>query len=63
MSMPTYERRYYLDMLIRENTKKNDMMEEKMENMKNSSAKGTRNTKIGGEQLKNKLKSGEIKVD
>lgn len=57
---PTYERRYYLNMLVGENKKKNEMMEQKMEEIRGSNSSGSRTTRIGGEQLKSKLKSGEI---
>lgn len=61
LSMPTYERRFFLTLLINENKKKNEMMEEKMSEMKNkSSGKNTRTTKISGDALKAKLLSGEI---
>jgi hypothetical protein len=60
LSSPTYERKFFLRTLIGENNKKNEMMEERMQNMKNKNAKGTRSSTIGGEQLKSKLKSGEI---
>lgn len=56
---PTYERRFYLDLLINENKRRTEQMEEQRNNML-SSSKGVRNTKISGEQLKAKLKSGEI---
>ena len=35
-------------------------MQAQMESSKTKNSKGTRTTKVGGEQLKNKLKSGEI---
>lgn len=57
---PTYERRYYLNMLINENKKSNEMMEQKMQEIKGKNSSGSRTTRIGGEQLKSKLKSGEI---
>lgn len=57
---PTYERRYYLNKLINENKKKSEMMEQKMEEMKGRNSSGSRTTRIGGEQLKSKLKSGQI---
>ena len=60
MSLPTYERRFFLSTLINENTKKNEEMEERLQDSKNSGARGTRSSRVGGEQLKAKIKSGEI---
>lgn len=60
LAMPTYERRFYLTTLINENTKKNEMMEEKLQESKNSGARGSRTTTVSGEQLKSKLKTGQI---
>lgn len=47
-------------LLINENNKKNEMLEEQREEMKNSSSKGTRSKRVSGDTLKAKLKSGEI---
>ena len=61
LSTPTYERRFFLTLLINENKKKNEMMEEKMAEAKSSSGgKGTRTTRVSGDTLKAKLLSGEI---
>ena len=60
LAMPTYERRFFLTTLINENTKKNEMMEEQMEQAKTSGSKGSRSTRISGDTLKAKMKSGEI---
>jgi len=54
--MPTYERRYYLKLLIDENTKRNESVREQT----TSTGKGTRTRRVSGDTLKNKLKSGEI---
>ena len=57
LNLPIYERRYYLSLL----TKQARQREEQYEEMKNkSSGKSGRTTKISGEALKSKLKSGEI---
>lgn len=60
LSTPTYERRFYLTTLVNEHTKKNEMMEEKMAEARSNNSSGSRTTRVGGEQLKAKLKSGEI---
>ena len=62
LSCPTYERRFFLQMLINEANKKNEMAEEHARAAKANSggSKGSRNTTISGDQLKAKLQSGEI---
>ncbi len=57
---PTYERRFYLQMLINEANRKNELMEEAQQARANSGGRGSRNTRISGDQLKAKLQSGEI---
>ncbi len=56
--MSVYERRSYLSLLLNENTKKSEMIEEENEKLKNKN--GSRTTRVSGDQLKAKLKSGEI---
>ena len=58
MSMSVYERRNYLTLLLNENTKKTEMIEEQNQNLK--SGNGSKTTRVSGEALKAKLKSGEI---
>lgn len=60
LNMSVYERRQYLTLLINENQKKNEAIEEQKEQYTNKNAKGSRTTKVSGDQLKAKLKSGEI---
>ena len=60
---PTYERRFYLQMLINEANKKNELIEEAQQTRANSGGRGSRNTRIGGDQLKARLQSGEIPND
>ena len=55
LSTPTHERKFFLITLINENTKKSENMEKQMEQSKNSNAKGSRTSRVGGEQLKSKL--------
>jgi len=56
LSTPTYERRFYLDTLIKENEKR----KEAQSNSTYSGGKGSRSKTIGADALKNKIKSGEI---
>lgn len=58
LSAPTCERRFFLLKLMNENQKRIEAREEVINN--NAGAKGTRSTRVGGEQLKAKLKNGEI---
>jgi hypothetical protein len=60
LSAPTCERRFFLLKLIDNKRKEEESMQAQMESSKTKNSKGTRTTKVGGEQLKNKLKSGEI---
>lgn len=57
LMMPTGERRFYLGMLIKNKQEE----EERVEKMKSdSNGKGTKKTRISGENLKNRLKNGNI---
>jgi len=58
LAMPVYERRFYLTKLIDENNKKKEQLESQQQNSKNG--KGKRTTTVSGEQLKSRLKSGQI---
>lgn len=58
LAMSIYERRNYLSLLLNENTKKSEMIEEENEKLK--SKNGSRTSRVSGDQLKAKLKSGEI---
>lgn len=57
--MPTSERRFHLGMLVKTRKEEQERMEE-MKNKTSSGGKGNRTTKISGEALKNKMKSGEV---
>ena len=56
--MPTAERRFHLGLLLKTKQQEQEEMEKSQSNVKN--AKGERKTKISGNALKSKLKSGEI---
>lgn len=64
LTCSTYERRFFLQLLMNENTKKMEAQEENMNQRSNNVSgkgnKGSRTTRIGGDQLKQKLLSGEI---
>lgn len=59
LNMPTSERRFHLGMLVKTRKEEQERMEE-MKNKTSSGGKGNRTTKISGEALKNKMKSGEV---
>lgn len=62
LSMPTYERRFFLGMLTKEAREKQEEADRLREEAQNRAkgSKGQRSTRISGESLKNKMKSGEI---
>lgn len=59
--MPTAERRYYLGLLVQSKQKEQEAYENAQS--KSSNAKGARQTKISGDALKNKIKSGEVPLN
>lgn len=62
LSMPTYERRFFLGMLTKEARDKQEEADRLREEAQNRAkgSKGQRSTRISGESLKNKMKTGEI---
>ena len=60
MVMPTYERRYYLGMLTREFERKEEAIEVAKEQTTTTGGKGSRTSKISGQNLKSKMKTGDI---
>ena len=60
LSMPTYERRFFLSLLTKEARQREEETEKMREKAKNSKSKGNRSTKISGDALKTKMKNGEI---
>jgi hypothetical protein len=57
LKMPTYERRFFLGLLTKDMQQRKENADQ---NAQTKQSKGSRTTKISGEQLKSKLKSGEI---
>jgi hypothetical protein len=62
MMMPTYERRYFINLLIKQNERKMEFMENEKTNQ-TSTSKGNRQSKISGDSLKNKMKNGDIPLN
>jgi hypothetical protein len=61
MTMAVYERRFFISMLLKQHEKQQEIYENQTE--KNSNTKGNRKTKISGDNLKSKMKSGEIPLN
>lgn len=61
--MPTYERRFFLGQKTREITRHEEQMEKAREQQKSNNSKGSRTTKVSGEALKNKIKSGDLPLN
>ena len=57
MVMPTYERRYYLGMLTKDFERRE---EQQKEQQATSGGKGSRTSKISGQQLKTKINNGDV---
>lgn len=60
LSMPTYERRFFLGQLIKQKVQADEISEKQREAAKTSTGKGSRTTRVSGEALKNRIKSGDI---
>lgn len=60
LSMSVYERRQYLNLLLNENQKKTEAIEEQQEAINNKGARGSKTTRVSGDALKMKMKSGKI---
>ncbi len=62
--MPTYERRFFLGMLTKDAREKQEEVERFKEEARARSkgSKGTRTTRVSGDALKSKMKTGEIPI-
>ena len=60
LALPVYERRFFIGMLMRKKIEEEEYMETMREQKQISSGKGTKKTRISGEALKNKFKSGDM---
>lgn len=58
MSMPTYERRFFLGLLTRDVKNRQERYEE--QKTQTQTSKGTRKTRVSGEALKTKIKKGNL---
>jgi hypothetical protein len=60
MTMPVFERSYFLGLLNRDAIRREEQMEENSNKNVNSNSKGNRTTRISGDQLKHRIKSGNL---
>jgi len=60
LSMPTYERRYFIGLLTKDTVNRQEKMEEMKEKSQTQNSKGSRSTRVSGTALKSKMISGEI---
>jgi len=60
MGMPTYERRFFIGLLTRDMKQREEHMEQMQQKSTTKTGKGTRQSKVSGDALKHKIKTGEI---
>jgi hypothetical protein len=60
MAMPTYERRFFLGLLTKDAKEREEQIEAQKAKNQTKGGKGTRQTRVSGEALKNRIKSGDI---
>jgi hypothetical protein len=61
--MPTYERRFFLGLLTKDAREKQDNIEAtKEQQAAMSTGKGKRKTRVSGEALKTRMKSGDLPI-
>jgi hypothetical protein len=61
LCMPTYERRFFLSLLMKQNIERQEEVENANKTQTNS--KGNRKTSISGDALKSRMKSGDIPLN
>lgn len=59
--MPTAERRFYLGLLVQSKQKEQEQYENSQSQKSNS--KGSRQTKLSGDALKSKIKTGQVPLN
>lgn len=60
MEMPTRERKFYLNEFMNEEEKREEQMNSGENNSVHNSGKGKRTRRVGGEELKQKMKNGDL---
>jgi hypothetical protein len=61
LCMPSYERRFFLSLLMKQNVERQEELENTQKTQTNS--KGNRKTSISGDALKSRMKSGDIPLN
>ena len=61
LCMPTYERRFFLSLLMKQNVERQEEVDNMQKTQTNS--KGSRKTSISGDALKSRMKSGDIPLN
>jgi hypothetical protein len=59
LAMPIYERRFFLGLLTKENSRRQEEIET-MHEKQTRGGKGSRQTRVSGQALKNKMQAGQI---
>jgi hypothetical protein len=62
LALPVYERRFFLSLKARDVNKQKEQQEEQSKAVK-SNSKGSRTTNISGENLKNRMKNGDLPLN
>lgn len=60
MNMPTYERKFFIGLLMKKQEKRQEEIDNLKSKASSSSSKGTKKSRISGDALKTKMKNGEI---
>jgi len=62
LSLPTYERRFFISLLLKRKEKQDEIKEANSENNITTDSKGNRKRKVSGSALKTSIKNGDIKL-
>lgn len=62
LALPVYERRFFLSLKSKDVSKQKEHYEEQIKTAK-SNSKGSRTTNISGENLKNRIKNGDLPLN
>jgi hypothetical protein len=61
--LPTYERRFFLGLLTKDARQREEKLEEmKEQQVQTKGGKGNRQTRVSGEALKNRMKTGSLPI-
>ena len=60
LAMPVYERRYFLSLLTKETKERQEREAEIKEKTQSTTGKGKRTTRVSGDALKSRMKTGDL---